>query len=38
MGADTTHPGTFKITKDFKNVLITLIVLAIIAYLVSQLK
>jgi hypothetical protein len=33
-----THPGTFKITKDFRNVLITLIVLAIIAYLVRQLK
>jgi len=32
------HPGTFKITKDFRNVLITLIVLAIIAYLVRQLK
>ena len=38
MGADAAHPGTFKITKDFRNVLITLIVLAIIAYLVSQLK
>jgi len=38
MGADAEHPGTFKITKDFRNVLITLIVLAIIAYLVSQLK
>lgn len=39
MGAGTTkHPGTFKITKDFQNVLITLIVLAIIAYLVQTLK
>ena len=38
MGAGTAHPGTFKITKDFRNVLITLIVLAIIAYLVQTLK
>lgn len=38
MGSGTTHPGTFKITKDFQNVLITLIVLAIIAYLVQTLK
>ena len=38
MGAGTTHPGTFKITKDFQSVLTTLIVLAIIAYLVQTLK
>ena len=39
MGAGTTkHPGTFKITKDFQSVLITLIVLAIIAYFVQTLK
>jgi len=37
MGADP-NTGTFKITKDFRNVLITLIVLAIIAYLVQTLK
>jgi hypothetical protein len=40
MGAKTWREnyGTFKITKDFQSVLTTLIVLAIIAYLVSQLK
>ena len=31
-------PGTFKITKDFRSVLITLVVLAIIAYLLRNLK
>jgi hypothetical protein len=33
-----TTPGTFKITKDFRSVLITLVVLAIVAYLLRNLK
>jgi hypothetical protein len=38
MGARGQTRGTFKITKDFRSVLITLIVLAIIAYLLRNLK
>jgi len=31
-------PGTFKITKDFRNLLITLVVLALVAYIMRNLK
>jgi len=37
MNRDTT-PGTFKITKNFRSVLVTLVVLAIIAYLLRSLS
>jgi hypothetical protein len=33
-----TTPGTFKITKDFRSLLITLVILVIVAYLIRNLK